>query len=94
MIDVRDWQANRFGAGRRTLAAALLAGMVTATTAPGAPGIGAVTSSGVSMIVNYTAPASNGGLTIKKYTATNNSGTSSASASSTAVRYVQQTSQK
>ena len=45
------------------------------------------------MIVNYTAPASNGGLTIKKYTATNNSGTSSASASSTAVRYVQQTSQ-
>ena len=46
------------------------------------------------MIVNYTAPASNGGLTIKKYTATNNSGTSSASASSTAVRYVQHTSQK
>ena len=49
-------------------------GDATATTVPGAPVIGTVTSSGVTMIVNYTAPASNGGLVIKNYTATANPG--------------------
>ncbi|NQW72622.1 MAG: fibronectin type III domain-containing protein [Actinobacteria bacterium] len=46
----------------------------TATTVPGAPGIGTATASGVSMIVKYTAPAWNGSLVIKKYTATANPG--------------------
>ena len=92
MMNARARQANRLGAGRSTVAAALLAsnvavlaacgggaaegtasvvrGAAASTTVPGAPVIEKVEQFTEYLIVTYTAPNSNGGLPITKYTAT------------------------
>ena len=92
MMNVRARQANRLGAGRSTVAAALLAstvavlaacgggaaegtasvvrGAASATTVPDAPVIEKVEQFTEYLIVTYTAPNSNGGLPITRYTAT------------------------
>ena len=58
-----------------TSAASAASAPVTPVTVPGAPTIGAVTASGsTSATVAFTAPASNGGSPISKYTATSDTG--------------------
>lgn len=52
-----------------------------APTVPGAPVIGSVTAGDGSAVVNFTAPADDGGATISSYTATSSPGSRSASCS-------------
>ena len=51
------------------------------TAVPGAPTIGSVTAGDGSAVVNFTAPADDGGATISRYTATSSPGNRSASCS-------------
>ncbi len=70
---------NSIGTG----SASVTSNSVTPVTVPGAPAIGTATPENASASVTFTAPGSNGGLTITSYTVTSNpgnfTGTSSAS---------------